>query len=362
MERQQTAPPFSCTFTPALAELLWQLDCSIAVSTYQAGKVVLLSPKSKGEGLYQYPRTFAKPMGIAVDGHRLAIATRDQVKILANTPGLATAYHKRPNTYDSLYIPRASFNTGALDVHDLQFQNGSLIAINTLFSCLCKIESGYSFIPIWQPPFISKLIPNDHCHLNGLAMVDGKARYVTALGTTDSQEGWRELQRTGGVLLDVTTNEIVLQGLAMPHSPRVYNDKLYLLLSASGELVSADLNSGKCTTVTKLPGFARGLAKCGDYVFVGISRLRSNHKFGDLPIAKMQPFCGVVVVHFPTGAIVGTMQYVNSCEEIYDVQVITGLGRPAILREDDPFCTASLSLPEQVFWSNPQTKTEVQPT
>ena len=102
-----------------------------------------------------------------------------------------------------------------------------------------------------------------------------------------------------------------------------------------------------------MPGFARGFARCGDYAFIGISRLRPNHRFGHLPIAKKTPFCGVVVIHLPTGAITGTFEFLKSCEEIYDVQTIQGLdlGRLAIVRDNDPFCTTSLTLPGRTFLS-----------
>ena len=47
--------------------------------------------------------------------------------------------------------------------------------MNTLFSCLAGLDSRYSFVPRWRPPFISALAAEDRCHLNGLAMVDGDA-------------------------------------------------------------------------------------------------------------------------------------------------------------------------------------------
>ena len=345
-------PPFACTYTPSLADLLATLDCTLAISSCQAGKVMLLSPHPGGGGLFQFPRSFLQPMGIAVSGDRLAIATRDQVKLLGNARGLARRYHQRPDTYDSLFIPRAAYHTGALDLHDLCFTPGGLLAVNTSFSCLCRPDPFYNFIPVWQPPFITALAPEDRCHLNGLALAEGAPRWVTALGATDTAEGWRATRHNGGVVVDVPGGEIVARDLPMPHSPRVWHGELHLLLSATGELVRLDPASGRTETITRLPGFARGLARCGDYAFAGVSRLRRNHKFGDLPIASQPPFCGVVAIHLPGGSIVGSIEYKSTCEEIYDVQVLHGTGRSAILREDDPFCTASLSLPDQVFWAD----------
>lgn len=36
------------------------------------------------------------------------------------------------------------------------------------------------------------------------------------------ETGWREQRRDGGVLIDVTSDRVVTEGLSMPHSPRVY--------------------------------------------------------------------------------------------------------------------------------------------
>jgi len=141
----------------------------------------------------------------------------------------------------------------------------------------------------------------------------------------------------------------VLDGLAMPHSPRLVDGLLFLLLSASAELVCVDLMAGTCYVVARLPGFARGLARYGDYLYVGISRLRPNHRFADLPIAKKAPFCGVVIVHLTSGAIVGSFRYRTSCEEIYDVQVLPDQLRPGMVRLDDPFVHESVVLPEGTY-------------
>jgi uncharacterized protein (TIGR03032 family) len=242
-----------------------------------------------------------------------------------------------------MFAPRAVFYCGALFTHDLAFTPQGLVAVNTLFSCLFRPDTGHSFVPLRQPPFITALTPDDRCHLNGLALVDGQPRYVTALGPTDTAGGWRPDKLKAGVLMDITTNEILLHDLAMPHSPRVYDGEVYLLLSATGEIVKADLEAGTYDVINKVPGFARGLSRYGDYLFVGLSHLRNTHTFGDLPLAQEgATTCGVTALHLPTGAIVGQMTYVNSCNEIYDVQVLPGMGRPGILGTAPP-CSAAPS-------------------
>jgi uncharacterized protein (TIGR03032 family) len=356
MQKQPTAhPPFTCSFSPNIPELLSQLGCTLAISTYQAGKVVFLSPKPGGEHLVQLPRTFKKAMGIALDGPKMAIATMEEVLVLVNSNELAAHYPRQPHTYDALYMPRATYYTGQIDIHDLDYgTNGDLYAVNTSFSCLIKIDDNYSFTPIWKPPFISKLASEDRCHLNGMALKDGKPKYVTAFSTGDTPQAWREVVTTGGIVMDVSTNEIVARDVPMPHSPRLFDGKLYLLLSATGELVQVDENTGKYEVVYQHKGFVRGLARCGDYAFIGLSRLRKNSStFAKLQIADVANYAGVAVVHLPTGAFVGEIKYHMSVDEIYDVQVLPGVLRPGILNTDKPEFRMGLSTPDATYWARP---------
>lgn len=345
-----TKPPFSCTCTPAVAELLAQLGCSIALSTYQAGKVLLVS--SDGERLTQLPRTFDTPMGLAYDAPHLAVACKHEITRLVNDPRLGWAYPRNPQVYDAFFVPRSAHYCGQLNIHDIAFTaEGNILGVNTLFSCLFQLDAEHSFRPLWQPPFISTLAPEDRCHLNGMAMHDGYPKYVTALGTTDTPGGWRPEKTTDGVLMDVATNEILLRDLAMPHSPRIFDGDLYLLLSATGELVKADPARGTYDVITRIPAFVRGMSRLGDYLFIGCSMLRKTHTFGDLPLAKdPKVFCGMAIVHLPTGAYIGNLHYINSCEEIYDVQVLPSIRRPGILGTESPHYKEALSLPDTTYW------------
>lgn len=342
-------PPFSCSFTPEVPDILNQLGCSLILSTYQGGKILLLGPAE--DGISQLTRNFDAPMGVAVEGDRLAVVTKYAVVQLRNAPSLAASYPNKPDHYDAFYVPRSTFHTGRLDLHDLSFDSDGLIAINTLFSCIARVDSSFSFTPIWQPLFITALKPEDRCHLNGLAMENGIARYVTALGTTDVPKGWREDRLGGGVVIDVESGEVAISGLAMPHSPRLYNGNLYLVTAANGELVVADPERGSFGVINRVPGFARGLAKHGDYLFVAHSKIRRKHLFGDLPIAETNPQCGVTIVHLPSGAIAGMLRYHSGCEEIYDVHVLPGITRPGILGVDGDTHKHGLQLENTGYWA-----------
>ena len=347
--------PFSCVYSTDFPDILLELGCSLAISTYQSGKVILVSPRA--DRVVQLPRTFRQAMGLAVAERLLAVATKEEVVVLANAPALTPGFPRRPGSYDNLYLPRATYYTGPMDIHDMAWgRDGRLYAVNTRCSCLSVVDHTASFVPIWKPPFISELSPWDHCHLNGLALADGRPRYVTALARTDTPQGWRAEKLTGGVLLEIESGEVLLEGLAMPHSPRLLGGQLFVLSSASCELLAVDPERRTRDTVAHLPGYARGLAACGDYLFVGLSKLRHDHKvFGDLPIARGRDlYCGVLCLHLPTGRIAGELKYLRTCEEIYDVQVLPGVLRPGILAADDPLHRRALAAPGLALWGEPE--------
>ena len=352
-------PPFALRHTSQLPELLHQLGVTIALSTYQAGKLIFLSAVNENK-IIQLPRSFAKPMGIAEDPatDRLAIACRDEVVVLRNSAELAQHYPKAPGRYDAMYMPRATYHTGGLDVHDLRFGDGgaSLYAINTRFSCLVKLDDQFSFTPVWHPRFIDKLASEDRCHLNGMAMRDGKPAYATAFSETNTPQGWRPTVTTSGVIIDVASGETISRGVAMPHSPRFFDGQLYVLQTALGEVAQVDLNTGKLTTVCHIGGFVRGLAKVGDYLLIGTSKLRQNSStFAKLDFAKGADRAGIVVVHLPTGAKVGELVYASSVDEIYDVHVLVGKRRVNVLNTLTDDYKAGLTTPTATYWSRPVT-------
>lgn len=350
---QAPVAPFSCIYSPNVPELLMQLGCSIAITTYQAGKLIFISPNGVNQ-LTQLPRDFKKAMGLAVHDRRLAIATYDEVIVLADAKGLARNYPPKPNYYDALYVPRAIYPAGIIDLHDMDWdRNGKLWAVNTRFSCLSIIDDNYSFTPAWKPPFIKQFVPTDLCHLNGMAMVNGMPKYVTMFGQTTTEKGWRKGVQTDGLIMDIETNEIVAGNLPMPHSPRWFDGELYCLLSATGEFVKINRDNGTYDVITTVSGFVRGMDKIGDYVFIGLSKLRENAStFRDLPITKKAVHCGVEIIHLPTGVSVGHIKYQSSVEELYDVKIIKNL-RPGILNHLKGTHKLALNTPQYDFWSNP---------
>jgi uncharacterized protein (TIGR03032 family) len=205
--------------------------------------------------------------------------------------------------------------------------------VNTRFSCLCSPDPDYSFVPRWRPPFITGLAAEDRCHLNGLTVVDHRPKYVTVLGQSDTAGGWRATKSHGGCLLDIESGEPIARGLSMPHSPRVHEDRLWLLESGTGQLLQIDAATGQSETVTSLPGFTRGLTFAGPYAFVGLSRIRETSAMNGVPLAerRVQLKCGVAAVDLRTGEVIGLLEFQTAVEEIFDVQLLTGARFPEVL-------------------------------
>jgi uncharacterized protein (TIGR03032 family) len=331
---QHRTPPapvaFHYTQTDSFVALLHELGASLLVSTYQANK--LLAVRATGKGLSTLVRTFDKPMGLAVDGPRLALGTRKEVWLLRNAPDIAPQVEPL-GQHDACFLPRSSHITGDIGIHEVAWVGDELWFVSTRFSCLATLNPDYSFVPRWQPPFISALAAEDRCHLNGLALVEGQPKFVTALGTTDVRDGWRADKPHGGCVIDIGSGEFVTRGLSMPHSPRWHDSRLWVLESGTGGVALVDHATGQRETVTTLPGFTRGLAIIGPYAFVGLSKIRATSAMDGVPLAERrdQLKCGVAAVDLRSGRLVGSLEFQTAVEEIFDVQILPGIRFPEII-------------------------------
>ncbi len=320
---------------PSLPRWLAAQHLSLAFTTYQFGKLFLVGHGAGGR-LAVFERTFPRCMGLwsSPDGQSMWLTSQFQVWRLENVlePG------DRHNDYDRLYVPRVGYTTGDIDAHDIAVQDdGRVVFVATAFGAVATFSDRHSIAPIWMPPFLSKLINQDRCHLNGLAIVDGQAKYVTAVSRSDVVDGWRDQRQDGGVVIDMDSNEIIATGLSMPHSPRFYRDRLWVLNSGHGQFGYIDLDEGEFVPVAFCPGYARGLTFTGNFAIVGLSQPRHDHTFAGLPLeaalnernAKAQ--CGLHIIDLTTGEVVTWLRIQGAFAEMYDVAVLPGAKRPMAL-------------------------------
>jgi uncharacterized protein (TIGR03032 family) len=334
---QPAKPTFELSASRQFVQWLAERKASLAFTTYQAGKVFFIGLKPDGK-LSIFERTLARCMGMTAAGNSLYISTLYQIWRFENAlpPGQTN------DGYDRVYVPQLSYVTGDLDIHDMALDRGGrLVFVNTLFGCLATVTETDSFRPLWQPKFLSKLAAEDRCHLNGLAMRDGDPAFVTAVAESDVADGWREHRRSGGVVIDVGSNEIVLRGLSMPHSPRWYRGRLWLHNSGTGEFGTVDLKAGRFEPVCFCPGYLRGLAFLGDFAVAGLSKPRENRTFSGLALdeglAKRNaaPRCGLQVIDLRSGDIVQWVRLEGVVHELYDVVPLDAVRPMAIGFQSD---------------------------
>ncbi len=345
-------PPLRSVHTESFPALLEELGASLLVTTYQAGKLVIL--RADGKHVNTHFCGFQAPMGLALEGDRLAIGTTWQIWEYHNVPAVA-ARLAPPGRHDACFLPRSSHWTGNVLVHEMAWAGDELWLVNTRFSCLCTLDRIHNFVPRWRPAFVSALAPEDRCHLNGLAIIDGRPRLATALGVTDSPAGWREGKARGGVLIDVDDGELIARGLSMPHSPRWHAGRIWLLESGAGTIGVVEPADGRYRPVAELPGFTRGLDFLGRFAFVGLSQVRESAIFSGIPLTERlnERTCGVWVIDTVTGATVAFLRFEEAVQEIFAVQVVRGRRFPDVINEDTTILADSFVLPGDVLGEVP---------
>jgi uncharacterized protein (TIGR03032 family) len=317
-----------------LAAWLTRNKTSFAITSYQSGRLFLVGTMPDGT-VSVHQQAFSRAMGICWDRNGLWLASRVQLWRLENILPEGMMAQGR---FDLSLMPRQTFITGDIDVHEVGADSeGRPIFVNTSYSCLATIDPVQSFRPIWKPSFISELAREDRCHMNGLGMVDGKAKYVTAVSQTDVASGWHGRPLPKGVIIDVQADRVVTDQLSMPHSPREAPDgRLYAVDSGRGFLVEVDKETGDLRDVAFCPGFLRGLALINGFALVTVSKPRYG-KFDEMPIAdeltkrNMDPICGVMVIDLAKGEIAEWLRLEGDVQELFTVDVMPGIKCPMVV-------------------------------
>lgn len=330
MDVATTSPALEINTSRQFTNWMQQHKLSLGFTTYQAGKLFLLGLQPDGR-LSVFERTFNRCLGLWGDGQTLWMSSLYQLWRFENVLEAGQV----ASGYDRLYVPQVGYTTGDLDIHDVAVEaSGRVVFINTLFGCLATLSDTHSFVPLWKPPFLSKLAAEDRCHLNGLAIENGRAKYVTAVSQSDVADGWRDRRHDGGCVIDIQTDEIIASGLSMPHSPRVYRDKLWLLNSGTGHFGFINRTTGAFEKVAFCPGYLRGLSFHGDYAIVGISKSRENKTFSGLELdnnlkaGDAEARCGIHVIDLRSGDVVHWIRIEGIVTELYDVISLANVVRP----------------------------------
>jgi uncharacterized protein (TIGR03032 family) len=306
------------------AEWLLSNRCSIAFTSYQTGELFLIGVLPDGRVSF-HQRHFVRAMGMHTESQRIYLATLNQVWRLENVLRTGEYANER---FDRLFVPRNAQVTGDIDIHELGVEtSGRVVFVNTLYSCLAAFSRADSFTPLWKPKFISKLAAEDRCHLNGLAMENGKARYVSAVCRSDSVNGWRDRRTSGGTIIDINDDRIVTEGLSMPHSPRLHRGHLWALDSGRGYLVRLDPVSGHSENIAFCPGFLRGLAFCGKFALVGLSLPRDGSFAGlelddELKKRDADAWAGLNIIDTTSGDVVQWLRLEGHLRETFSVGIL----------------------------------------
>jgi uncharacterized protein (TIGR03032 family) len=313
------------------SEWLASVDASLSLTTYQAGRLFFVGRKADG-GIRAHERIIEQCQGLWTDGQTLWTSG---LYMLWRFENVLRNGEITPTGADRKFVPLEGRVVGRIDIHDIGVGDvdGARrpVFVNTLYCCLATISETASFRPLWRPSFLSALAPEDRCHLNGLAMDGARPAFVTAVSRSDVADGWRDRRHDGGIVIDVASSEIVASGFSMPHSPRLYDGKLWLLNSGAGEFGTVDPANGTFTPVCFCPGYARGLAFIGHHAVIGLSRPRHGQTFSGLALderlAKKDAVarCGVLIVDIDTGNAVEWLRFEHTIEELYDVAVLPGV-------------------------------------
>ena len=397
---------FSCEYSDNLPEILKRLNISIAFTSYQAGRLIFL--RSDGESIDVNFTRFSRPMGLAATENGLTLGVFSNIinfqredgllemikqplqkiedditapkisspksdKSTANQRGETPDFDKQLSAeqlaerkkdkedfldyqkklyepvderVDACFISRSVHYSGMINIHDIAWGEDGLWAVNSSFSCLCTIEPDFSFVPRWKPYFISELVSEDRCHLNGMALIDGRPAYVTTFSKLDQQGAWRDGNRFDGTLMDVQKNRIVLDGLAMPHSPRWQYDSVYFCNSGYGQVCCFDPETKQNRVIAELQGFTRGMDFYGPILFVGLSKTRASDVSMPAPLNEKfdQTYSGIWLLNTeeknsteqkPIETIAQIM-FTGNVDQIYDVAVIPNCSFPELIEPSHP--------------------------
>jgi len=332
------APQNPLTIDPACRQWLDRTAQTLGITTYLAAKVIFIGARNDRQATLSAAAS-PRCMGAAAspDGQTFWVSSQHQLWRLERSPLPATP------PFDSEYAARAAYTVGDVDGHDVAMPSSPdelPIFVAARYCCLARPATRACFEAVWKPPFITKIAAEDRCHLNGIAVRDGRPAYCTAVAETDAVASWRHHRADGGVVMEIPSGKIVCRGLSMPHSPRWHDGQLYLINSGAGYFGRVDLSSGRFEPIAFLPGYGRGMVFSEGKAIVGLSDCRENRTFSGLPIDEelkkrgTTARCAIYEVDLQTGATKELVLFHQPIKEIYDLFLLPGTRYTRVLPLD----------------------------
>lgn len=323
---------------------------SLAFTSAQTSKLFLVGPTAEGE-LSVAERTIPRCKGLVAHGRSLYVSADWQIWRFEN----ALDAGERSDGFDAVYVPKASHVTGDIDCPEMAVDgDGRLVFVNTRFNCLAYLSRDYSFNPVWKPDFVSAYVPEDRCHLTGLALHEGRPAFATATARSDEDGGWKESLKDGGVVVHVMSGEVICDGLSMPRAPRMHGRTLWLQEAGTGYLGRVNKDDGKFEPVARCPGFLTGMTIVGNFAVACVSRMPEGEAYADLDLqmnlqqSDTEPSCGLLVVELTSGNIIHWLRLDGVIEEISGVTVLPGVFKPRAVGFKTDEIARTISLPPEL--------------
>lgn len=306
-------------------------NMGLALTTGSSMRLLTLGTENDGR-VALCESVFDVPGALWSDGKTILLSTKSRLHRLT----FGAAPGRLADHDEKFYCPRSTHTIGELDVQDIaRDAQGRVWFVNAQFNCLATLDEKHSFCPLWRPPFITKMVPENRCGLSGLALRDGVPAYVTAYAQTDVAGGFLAKRKDGGCIIDVQTQKIIADGLALPRSPRFYQEKLYLHQAGTGYFGFWDLDRHVFEPLAFVPGWLDGLTFCGNYAVLGLSKPRTSEP--DLPLEKnlrakkMNWQCGVHVIDLRSGDLAHWVRLEGDFREVRGVALLPGIKKPLVV-------------------------------
>ena len=250
------------------------------------------------------------PSGLAIDKKRRAVylaSTRNPNQIIDLIPAKGVR-NERP-----LVPVRSRFLPGRMYLHDLAVIEGKLYATAVGENSIVQILDDGRCKRVWWPKAIERgsgpRFDQNYLQLNSIAAGPSLSKsFFTA--STDRISTRRPGHQNfpvdkRGVIFSGATREPLVTGLTRPHSARLYRRRLWVDNSGYGELCV--VNGNGFETVTRLPGWTRGLCFQKSIAFVGTSRVIPRFRQYAPGLDVRNSECGVHAVDIRSGKILGSL-------------------------------------------------------